>query len=141
MNVQEHGGDTPLHTAVDHSRYDVMRLLLAADPPPLLNLQGQELLTPLTFACAKGDVQMVHLLLAHRPAPDINIRNKWGASALDVAVSGGFIDVVRALLEHEPPPTCVDARARLITATIMRKSGYTDIADEIENLKIARDEL
>jgi hypothetical protein len=51
-------------------------------------------------------------------------------------VTAGYIDIVRALLEHEPAPTLLDRRTRLITATLIRKSGYHDIADEIENLKI-----
>ena len=61
-----------------------------------------------------------------------------------MAVSAGYIDVIRALLEVEPPPTVLDSRARKIIAELMRKSGYEDIAVELENLKLVnkgKDEL
>jgi ankyrin repeat protein len=128
LQLEDIGGDAPLHDAVMSKSYDVAALLLDAGADPNMG-QGpmlgpcapgpdsQSLETALQFAAEMPDIQMAGLLLSHGAA--INARDRSGRTALHHAVSAGDeataaqrLDTVRFLLAHGADANAKDSEGR-----------------------------
>jgi ankyrin repeat protein len=104
-----HLNKTPLmHTAmVGH--LDVLRVLLAADPPAEVDRQSPDGNTALLLAVLEENLEVVKLLLAHGANIDVTMLD--GTTALMVAAATNHLEVLEELLLARPP-TLLDARAQ-----------------------------
>jgi serine/threonine-protein phosphatase 6 regulatory ankyrin repeat subunit B len=103
-----HLNRTPLmHTAmVGH--LDVLRVLLAADPPAEVDRRSPDGYTALLLAALVNIPEVVKLLLAHG-ANDVAMLD--GTTALMVAAASNHLEVLEELLLARPP-TLINARAQ-----------------------------
>jgi ankyrin repeat protein len=107
--LMQHGSDgnvvycnkTPLMQAASFGYLDVLRVLLAADPPVDVNELNNEWCTAIIFATDKNHASAVKLLLAHGASADITIYN--GLTTLMLAAGSGYLDVVKELLQAQSP--------------------------------------
>jgi ankyrin repeat protein len=103
---------TPLHSAVDARREDLVRLLLKAGAN--INAGGNNDDTPLKMAVERQNLPMVRLLLEHKADPNVP------PYPLYSAVSNNFVDIVNTLLTN-----AADPNARL---TLPKSPGESDTA-------------
>jgi ankyrin repeat protein len=102
-----HGGRTALMHAAHDGHLDVLRVLLAADPPVLVNLQDGRGSTALSIAAANNQTSVVELLLAHGANDNASF---YGATCLMQAAHHDHLAVVELLLARFP--TLLNARAQ-----------------------------
>ena len=122
---------TPLTSAVEMARLDLVRLLLshpATDP----NMKGLDGFTPLTLAVTKGSEEMVSLLLESERC-EVNTREGGGMTPLHLAVIYNNIKVVKLLLADQR--TLRDLKVDGQTALQLANSLHTDNTQMAEVLQ------
>ncbi|PNP56733.1 hypothetical protein THARTR1_03429 [Trichoderma harzianum] len=136
--------DTLLKVAVQYSRLEAARLLIAAGASVVSN-GGGEIGTPLEVAAATGSGDMMNLLLDHeapidakkvqqgyykiaeallRHGADPNLREEGGETALWVAATKEKIDICRLLLAHKADPNLIlkDSKSTPLIMAIAKKN-------------------
>lgn len=100
VNVCDGEGNTPLHVAALHGRYDIAHLLI--DAGAIVDVRTRtKASTPLHFACQNERLQIVQLLLQRCADPDIQ---DWhGNTALHYACHAGNKRLVETLLQLASP--------------------------------------
>lgn len=91
------GGNTAFEYALKYERYDILQLLLDADPASALSGKA---LVPLPFAAKINNVLILLLLL--RYGADVNARDKFGRTALYWAVTNDCEEMTSILLDEAP---------------------------------------
>ena len=129
VNARNARGHSPVFIAQYHKKADVVAVLLAAEPPPELDIfdaasvgrtaRVAELLDadpsrlnaytndgffPLALAAFFGYADTVQLLVARGAAVTQVMRNPMGFQAIHAAVHGGSVAAARALLAHGADP-------------------------------------
>jgi ankyrin repeat protein len=105
---QVHQGKTALMRTVAQGHVDVLRVLLAADPPVDLDWQSAGGYTALFIAILVGNKpEIVRMLLAHGASVDIFGDDRL--SILMIAVTTGKLEMVNELLQVQSP-TLLNAR-------------------------------
>ena len=90
-------GDTLLHSAAKYGCINVMKVL--APLTQNLNIQNQNLLTPMAMAVKKGKVRIVKFLLSKNVDP--NIPDKHGVTPFDYAVRNEYNKIVKLLEPYQ----------------------------------------
>ena len=90
-------GDTLLHFAAKYGCINVMKVL--APLTQNLNIQNQNLLTPMAMAVKKGKVRIVKFLLSKNVDP--NIPDKYGVTPFDYAVRNEYNKIVKLLEPYQ----------------------------------------
>lgn len=96
VNAVDGDGDTPLHTACMHKRYDTAKYLI--EQGAAIDIVAHDGNVALSTAAAHGLVKIVELLI--RKGAEINPHNKKGKTPLDRAYEFGHVECVEKLLEH-----------------------------------------
>ena len=91
-HVEDSGGNTPLHQAVQKGDWVLLQLLLENDAPQAPNYNQE---TPLHWACRKGCPRMVEFLLeSGADAHAIDQRGltplQWGERVVTIEMTGTF---------------------------------------------------
>src|SRR5262249_17456689 len=109
-------GETPLHSAVQHGRHAMAKLLLEHGAE--VNAQGgEDKETPFGLAIGdvdasnKNDVRTVEVLLSYHP--DLSIKDQWGQTLLQRATRDKYL---AKLLEKHGIAANLDSAAKLIKA-------------------------
>lgn len=96
VDATDGDGDTPLHTACMHKRYDTARYLI--ENGAATDIVAHDGNVALSTAAAHGLTQIVELLISR--GADVNPQNKRGKTPLDRAYEFGHAECVEKLLEH-----------------------------------------
>ncbi|XP_062067444.1 2-5A-dependent ribonuclease isoform X2 [Lepus europaeus] len=131
VNFQEpEWGWSPLHSAVQRDRPDIVELLLqhGADP----GLRKRNGATPLIVAGLEGNVRVLQMLLERGAAVDE--RDAHGFTALMEAAGRGHVEALRFL--HERGARVNLARETTREQQALRKGGATALMDAAENGRV-----
>lgn len=97
---RRYDGSTPLHCALVHERYDIVKLLLSrSDSSGIyapINQASDNGFTPLHIACSNGNAQVVYLML--QKGACIESREARGWTPLFLATWRGHVHVVAHLI-------------------------------------------
>ena len=85
--IQDSDGRTGLHLAVEHQRYEAVRILIESRAD--VSIRDRYGATPLHIACVRGDVRISRLLILS--GADVNAQDLRGSSPLHKAAAGGFV--------------------------------------------------
>lgn len=111
------GQSTPLMKAVSREQYDLVRLLLVADPAAL-NEQNVHDETTLMLAVKSRNLDIIRLLLEHTDESMLTMKDRRGETALCHAIYTKDESVVKLLL---------DADVRKLTPTMKNAFGFTPV--------------
>jgi ankyrin repeat protein len=95
INVKNHLGYTPLHSAVTQCHLDVAELLIKRGAD--LAITSNDGWSCLHTACQLGYLEVVELLISY--GADMNYRNILGLGSIHLAVSRGHLHIVSFLVE------------------------------------------
>jgi cytohesin len=126
-NDESHGNQTPLFSAIQKSRIEVVKVLL--DSGADLEARNIEDSTPLYEAVMLQNVEMVHLLLDYQP--DCNVQCAMERTPLHQAVGGGNKEIVQLLLNAGARPGITDFRNRT-PLELAKRRNESEIAAILE---------
>eukprot|EP01117_Protostelium_nocturnum_P009014 TRINITY_DN3235_c1_g1_i2.p1 TRINITY_DN3235_c1_g1~~TRINITY_DN3235_c1_g1_i2.p1 ORF type:complete len:352 (-),score=108.34 TRINITY_DN3235_c1_g1_i2:126-1181(-) len=106
--VDEEGGETALHFAVQENYVEVVEALLAKGADA--NAKDLEGITPLHMAAGHNNTEIISLLLDNKA--DINASNAFGSTPLHIAAFQGQLIAVEALVEKGADSNCLDQEGR-----------------------------
>ncbi|XP_067112346.1 transient receptor potential cation channel, subfamily N, member 1 [Osmerus mordax] len=122
LDYKAHGSG-PLHLASSGGHAEVVKVLLEAGAPPLL--EDAEGMTAVHLAARRGHT---HLLEVLKHSLSLSISStKTGLSALHVAACHGQVEVVRELLTQVPATMRSDAPGAGPRGGTLAESGYTPL--------------
>uniref|UniRef100_A0A6B2L0Y3 Uncharacterized protein n=1 Tax=Arcella intermedia TaxID=1963864 RepID=A0A6B2L0Y3_9EUKA len=100
-SLNELGGRSPLHMAIEYGRRDVVIVLLAAGADR--NISGKMAIqfTPLQYACVHGKIQIVQLLTQH--STQLDCVDRKGRSLVTLAAENGHNELAKLLLDFGAP--------------------------------------
>ena len=96
VDAADDDGDTPLHTACMHKRYDTAKFLI--EQGAAIDIVAHDGNVALSTAAAFGLTNIVELLVLR--GADVNPHNNRGKTPLDRAYEFGHADCVEKLLEY-----------------------------------------
>jgi ankyrin repeat domain-containing protein 17 len=106
-------GISALVGASGFGRDEVVRALLQCNPPPSIDLLGDDHECALFKACANGHLKVVTLLLAAQPAPRIDLVSRDGTTPMMIACARCYPEIVAELLNVDKGQPNLNARNAL----------------------------
>ena len=128
VNATDGSGLTPLHTAADECKPEVVSMLLR-DGADLDACDTETGLSPLHMAARKGCLQVCELLVRH--GAKIDAQTHKGATALHLAARAGHAEVVLLLLKFLANHMLQDEQGHTAT-DYAQQAGHLDIVRHIE---------
>nr|MDH4225467.1 ankyrin repeat domain-containing protein [Deltaproteobacteria bacterium] len=120
--ARNQAGNTPLMSAAEGGKPEVMALLLDSGTP--VNARNTLGMTALAWAALKGHEAGVRLLLGRGASPDLH--GGMGETPLMLASAAGYEGVVQALLDHHAQPALRNRRGDT-ALSLARQRGHTGI--------------
>jgi ankyrin repeat protein len=99
VNFTNRQNESPLISACDYSRLDIIKLLLK-NPKTDINMPDAYGTTPLMLGVVQDEIQIVRILLQDSRL-DINLQNQHGITALMFAANKGYDKIVRLILYEQ----------------------------------------
>ncbi|XP_052081860.1 ankyrin-2-like [Mytilus californianus] len=109
VNISDYYRGSALHIAILENYEDVVDLLLQCSRCDI-NLQNEELKTPLFIACEHGKMNLVKLLLKKTKTPDIP--NISGQTPLFISCYKGYSEIVQMLVQEGSSTSLKDKQGR-----------------------------
>ncbi|KAL3714430.1 hypothetical protein ACJRO7_006369 [Eucalyptus globulus] len=105
LTCTDHNGNSALHEAVRHRRYEVIRKLVNEDPNPLYR-QNKESKSPWCVAIETGDIEVLKVLLAEPNDGEderrLETKDVFGMSPVHVAIMYRNMDMLEEMQKTKP---------------------------------------